>query len=142
MEKEYVKNFDEWNKYVKHLELQDSQEYFSDHEVWWCAIGVNVGSEIDGKNDKFERPVLVIVRMNQDKLFIAPITSNIKNYSDRVTISLLGKKSQIILSQTQMISSKRLLRRISLVSNRHYQEAVIVLLKILLSGSPKGETPQ
>ena len=28
-------------------------------EIWWAAVGENVGVEIDGKNEKYSRPVLV-----------------------------------------------------------------------------------
>ncbi len=30
----------------------------------WCSIGINVGDEEDGKNELYERPVLVIKKFN------------------------------------------------------------------------------
>ena len=31
----------------------------TDGEVWWVAVGENVGVEINGKSEYFSRPVLV-----------------------------------------------------------------------------------
>jgi mRNA interferase MazF len=54
------KDFDRWNKKKKALNETDFTDYVHEREVWWCALGVNVGLEADGKHDNFERPVLVL----------------------------------------------------------------------------------
>jgi len=61
MTKHYIKRFDEWIKQKKKLDSHDSTDslYVKEREVWWISIGVNVGAEIDGKNELFERPVLI-----------------------------------------------------------------------------------
>ena len=54
---EYVKQFDSWNEKKKRTDGKSIAEdfFFHEREVWWCAVGVNVGTEVDGKNDDFER---------------------------------------------------------------------------------------
>lgn len=34
-------------------------------EIWWCAMGENVGVEINGKHDVFSRPVLVFKKLSR-----------------------------------------------------------------------------
>jgi hypothetical protein len=53
------KDFDRWNKKKKTLHQTDFTDFVHEREVWWCALGANVGVEADGKHDNFERPVLV-----------------------------------------------------------------------------------
>lgn len=141
MEKEYIKNFDKWNEYVKKLNERESPIRFSIREIWWCALGVNIGSEQDGKNDDFERPVLIIRRINNEMIWVVPITSNIKIHSERITIELLGDKSQLLLQQTKMVSSKRLLRKISVLKLTSYLLVIISLIRSLSLPLSQSETP-
>ena len=61
-----MKDFDNWNKEKKILESTANETLvFHEREIWWCSIGLNVGDEQDGKNDYFERPVLVIRKFNK-----------------------------------------------------------------------------
>lgn len=64
----FIKNFDSWNEYQKQLETKQSPLFdtktkkflFHQREIWYASVGVNIGTEICGKNEHFERPVLVI----------------------------------------------------------------------------------
>lgn len=107
---EYLKDFDSWNIVKKELGGSDSCPPFSVREVWWASLGVNIGREEDGKNEKFERPVIVLKKYNEDKLLIAPTTS--KKKSDRYIHPHIhdGVYYGIILSQLRTISARRLLR--------------------------------
>ena len=46
--------------------------------MWWCALGINVGVETDGKHGNFERPVLVLMKFNKDAVLVVPLSSNAK----------------------------------------------------------------
>ena len=55
-----MKDFDSWNKEKKGLEnVGHDILSFHEREIWWCSIGINLGDEQDGKNELFERPVLI-----------------------------------------------------------------------------------
>ena len=41
------KNFDTWNIKKKHVNRGESRLY-TEREIWWCSLGVNIGSEQDG----------------------------------------------------------------------------------------------
>ena len=70
------KDFDTWNKEKKYLQTVDSDRFlFEERDIWWCSIGVNLGSEEDGKNKFFERPVLIAKKFNSRMAWVVPITS-------------------------------------------------------------------
>src|SRR5579864_8524776 len=58
---EMPKNFDAWNEQKKVADGREiaSDFFFHERELWWCALGANMGVEADGKHDLFERPVLI-----------------------------------------------------------------------------------
>jgi mRNA interferase MazF len=80
MDEIYIKDFDKWNAYQKTLDKQEFEGFCREREVWWCALGVNIGSEQDGKNNGFERPTLILKKISDELLLVAPFTSKlIKN---------------------------------------------------------------
>lgn len=81
----YIKNFDKWNIRKKRIEKKTQIPFFYTREIWRCSLGVNIGSEHDGKNDLYERPVLILKKFNKNTLLILPLTTKIahKNYSSK-----------------------------------------------------------
>lgn len=53
---------------------------FKEREIWWRSIGTNIGTEEDGKNAHFERPVLVLRKFNRDIFLGLPLTSTRKDH--------------------------------------------------------------
>lgn len=53
------KDYAAWHAKKIALNNSVSQAYFYEREVWWVAIGQNVGDEEDGKGYNFARPVLI-----------------------------------------------------------------------------------
>ena len=53
------KDFDTWNENKKKIHAKMSAVFYHEREVWWCALGVNVGYEQDGSGPEYYRPVLV-----------------------------------------------------------------------------------
>jgi mRNA-degrading endonuclease toxin of MazEF toxin-antitoxin module len=129
-------HFDAWNAEKKELHIRQEISLFHEREVWWCALGSNIGSEQDGKNDLFERPVVVFKKYNKDQLLILPITSSEKESRYRIPIKSIGTysgvRSSVIISQMRTISSKRLLRKIGMVSIKEYLMIFFELLKSLV----------
>ena len=71
------KDFDKWNEQKKKVNAYELRADFFYHqrEVWWCAIGLNVDVETDGKQVNFERPVLVVQKFNKEMFWGIPLTS-------------------------------------------------------------------
>ena len=72
------KDFDGWNKTKKSLNSKPKSTNAYARELWWCALGTNIGAEADGKNNNFERPVLIIKIYNKETLLVLPVTSKEK----------------------------------------------------------------
>ncbi|MES3031217.1 MAG: type II toxin-antitoxin system PemK/MazF family toxin [Patescibacteria group bacterium] len=140
MKEEYIKDFDAWNDRAKLLNSKEFNDFFYAREIWWCALGTNIGSEQDGKNESFERPVLILRKINPSLLLIAPLTSKITKWDYRINIKLSGEESQILVEQIRTISSKRLLRKITVLKVTLFLKVIMSLLHFILTFA-EDETP-
>ena len=103
------KDFINWIQYKILLQNSPKNIVFQERQIWWCSIGVNVGVETDGKNQKFNRPVLILKKFNHSQFWAIPLTSQVKVENDLYyKINLKGKVSYLCLSQMRVMDSKRL----------------------------------
>jgi mRNA interferase MazF len=120
-----LKDFINWIQYKILLQDNKQAKVFKEREVWWCCLGVNVGREIDGKNQKFNRPVLIIKKFNHYQFWGIPLTSQIKQENDLYfKIQVKGKINYVCLSQMRVLDSKRLNNAISEVENSIFQQII------------------
>ncbi|MCX6716935.1 MAG: type II toxin-antitoxin system PemK/MazF family toxin [Candidatus Taylorbacteria bacterium] len=105
-----LKPFSKWTDIKRGLEKKEKNVLFHEREIWWCSLGLNIGFEQDGKNDQFERPVLILKKYSKDFLIVAPLTSKEKSGEYYFSFIVRDKKHTVILSQQRAISSKRLNR--------------------------------
>ena len=90
------KDFDRWNEQKKSINSSEDGKFFHEREVWWCSLGVNIGYEQDGKNELFERPVLVIKKFNRHVLWVLPLTSSNKRNEYHFPLTTGEKRSVVI----------------------------------------------
>ncbi len=116
------KDFDTWNKNKKELEKAPITKYVHPREIWWCSLGLNVGAEIDGKNENFERPVIIMKVYNKETAVILPLTT--KEKTDRFHYKVQTEERVIWakLSQMRVISNKRLLRKVDVLDEKIFNE--------------------
>jgi mRNA interferase MazF len=74
-----MKDFNDWNKKKIKIDANQDFNHPKEKEIWWCSIGMNVGSEVFGKGHDYTRPVLVINAEGSESFIGIPLTSNIKN---------------------------------------------------------------
>ena len=110
-----IKWFGNWTKLKIRIHTAERILYFRQKEIWWTALGANVGFEQNGKNETFERPVLVLRKFSKDMFLGVPLTSKIKPGTYYFDLTPAGIKSSVILSQVRLMSSKRLLRRMGFI---------------------------
>jgi mRNA interferase MazF len=110
------KDFDSWNTKKKNLQIRDELITFHEAEIWWCGLGLNVGFEEDSKNEEFERPVLVLKKFSKDLFIGIPLSTKIKEGIFYINFEEGDFKYSVLLSQTKVLSSKRLLRKLSKIS--------------------------
>jgi mRNA interferase MazF len=111
------KDFDAWNGVKKELDTKVVQRdlYFNEREVWWCAVGLNIDVEVDGKNHNFERPVLILKKFNGHMFWGATLVGGHRNALFYHPVGLKIETS-VALSQLKVMSTKRLLRKIEMIS--------------------------
>lgn len=130
------KNFDNWNNLKKIFEKEDRELFAHPREVWWCSLGINLGAEIDGKNDSFERPVLVLHVYSRETMFVLPLTSKAKDdkFHYKVFVKIKDIKTGeyqerpvwVKLTQARVISNKRLLRKVDVISINDFNKITLV----------------
>jgi len=120
------KYFDAWNKLKKQLHAQGGKAFAYPREIWWCSLGVNIGVEIDGKNESFERPVIILKVYNTEAMLVLPITTKEKNDKFHHKITTNNKTVWVKLTQARVISSKRLLRKVDILGEEEFNK----LLKV------------
>lgn len=125
------KDFDTWNNLKKNLQKLVDIPYFHDREVWWCSVGSNLGSEVDGKNSNFERPVVIIKKFNKRMFWGVPLTSKEHQSAYHEKISFGIHASSAILSQLTALSSKRLIRKIGRISRKQHRNIVEKIISLL-----------
>ena len=115
------KDFDNWNKEKKNLEdVGHTELFFHEREIWWASIGINLGDEQDGKNDLYERPVLVLRKFNRKLAWILPMSTQDKKGTYYYPLKHGEKIFTIILSQLKLVSVKRFRRLIRKISPNQY----------------------
>jgi mRNA interferase MazF len=115
--------FVSWTKLKIRIHIQDIAKFPKEREIWWASLGQNVGVEINGKNEKFERPVLVVKTYNLDSMLVLPISSKIKE--DDYCFKFLnnnGEENIINISQLKSVSVKRFIRKIYKMDNEKFAE--------------------
>ena len=114
------KDFDKWNTEKKRVHFEARKVYAYPREIWWCALGVNIGAETDGKNDNFERPVLVLHVYNTETLLVLPITSKKKDDKFHYSVNVRVGTVRIKLTQVRVISNHRLLRKLDVLPENEF----------------------
>jgi len=115
----------EWHKLKIKIQLAEDKErlYFSDKDIWWASLGVNVGHEEDGKNKKFERPVLILKKFNRYLALIIPLSSRLKENKFYYYKFFSGSQFRsAMICQIRLISSKRLIRKMGRLDSLNFQE--------------------
>ena len=93
-------------------------------QIWYCSMGENIGFEEDGKGVKFVRPVLILKTYGTHMCHIVPLSTTQKRsgpfyypFNGRT-----GKISVALLSQSRVVDSARLYRKIGIASKDDFEK--------------------
>ena len=112
----YIKDFDGWHPVKKQLDEKGRFPTYRRREIWWCSTGVNIGVEQDGKNNLYERPVLIVRKFNRRHFMGIPLTTQLKDFPHFHSVIFKGVEDdkpyerKAILSQMRSYDSLRLSR--------------------------------
>lgn len=128
-----MKDFDSWNNLKKNINNRNMSPKFNNGDIWWINLGVNIGYEVDGKNELFERPVLVLRKHNQETFLGVTLTGKEKKNKWHIKIVQGEKEFMINTSQIRTISSKRLIRRMVRLNDDNLLKVMSLIIKNQLS---------
>ena len=107
------KDFDIWNREKKKLNARKERIFYHEREIWWCALGTNIGFEQDGTGKNFDRPIVIIKGFSQDVFFAVALTGKKRNGRFYFYIGKVEEEdASAILSQVRLIDTKRLIRKV------------------------------
>jgi len=128
------KNFDSWNEAKKIVNLGKSV-FCEKGEIWMASLGLNIGREQDGKNQNFDRPVLVLRSFGETSL-VLPMTSKPK--TGNLFLKLKKRENWVILCQAKTVDNRRLRRRVQIIDHAELKEIQAKFFELIKTTPPKG----
>ena len=114
---DYFKDFETWNTVKQRINKDEHSISIRAGEIRWVAIGVNIGSEIDGKGVSFTRPALIINVSGSSFALIVPMSTKVKDKAGYHQITWKNRQVALCIHQTRVVSQKRIFSRLGKLSN-------------------------
>lgn len=125
------KDFDRWNKKKRQLNGSEGTALFHEREVWWCALGTNIGYEQDGSSELFTRPVVILSKFNLDACLVVPLTAKPKKGKYYFSVgNVSGREAVAVLSQIRFVDRKRLADKIATMEQDTFDALTKVVVKV------------
>ncbi len=117
------KDFNIWNIQKKIIHSTSKNKLYHMRQIWWCSLGLNIGSEQDGTGAVFDRPVLILKELSRETCLVLPLTSSPKRHVTRVSVGVVeGKSASALLSQIRVVDNKRFVRKIGFLDQHVFEE--------------------
>lgn len=129
---EYHKDFAGWHDKKCDLDKKEHVPQFSNRDIWWCSVGVNIGHETDGKNERYNRPILVIRKFNKRLFWGVPLTTQIKDNPHYHQFTMNGREQCAMLTQMRLWDTKRLTHKMGRMAEKEFREVKADLIKYLI----------
>jgi mRNA interferase MazF len=122
------KDFEKWSSEKEHIHVHGQAPFYHEREVWWCALGTNIGFEQDGTGKNYDRPVVILRGFNKNVFFGVALTGRKREGSFYLHLGeIQDRDASAVLSQVRLCDSRRLVRKIATLDEitfRKLQEAV------------------
>ena len=116
------KDFKPWFDEKTELHNKKQRPFYREGEVWFAALGANVGFEQDGRDKDYLRPVTIIRKFNNEIFWAIPLTRNEKVGKFYFSFPLAEGTSTAILSQIRLVDAKRLFYRLGVMRTEELEE--------------------
>ncbi len=112
------------------LNTADGTAVFHGREVWWCALGANIGYEQDGTSELFTRPVAILTKFNLDACLVVPLTARPKTGKYYVPVGEVnGRNATAVLSQIRFVDRKRLAVKIATLDQDTFEDLTTAIVR-------------
>ena len=102
----------------------------SEREIWWASVGENIGSEIDGKNSLFSRPVIIFKKLAHGFYFVIPTTTKPREGSWYVSFRQQDKEMIACLHQARAIDHRCLSSKIGTLDDTDFARVRVGFKKL------------
>ena len=133
MSEEYEKDFDGWNKIKQRIDNTDQDCTFFEKEIWWSRLGINIGSEQNGKGADYIRPVYILSKINSKTFIGIPLTSILKEDKTHISFYFNYNFSTALISQIKLYDKKRLVRCIGKTTDYIHLKIKKATIALILS---------
>src|SRR3989344_1677889 len=127
----HIKRFLEWIGLKERLHSTDHKPPFvSERDMWWVSLGENVGSEMNGKSDRFSRPVLIVKKLAHGFYLVAPTTKQPHKGSWYAHVHLGKQDEYVCLNQIRTIDHRRLFSKLGQIDTDNFEKVRIAFKKL------------
>lgn len=113
-----------WNQLKYILHVQNSLPKVKENEVWWCSLGENVGTEINGKGELFSRPILIYRKLGLFQFLGISLSTQKHNGTWFVNFRFKNKEQYASLNQIRVINISRLQERMGMIDKSDMRKVV------------------
>ena len=127
-----VKNYKKWMGVKSKINNGGKIRRVNEGDVVWVAVGENVGVEIDGKSEKYSRPVIVLKKHSTQCFTGIPLTSQLHKGTWYTNFEFQGKEQTAVLVQTKLMDTRRVYSRMGELSRADYRKVFKSYIEFLL----------
>ena len=118
----HTKDFQAWMVLKEEVDNERQRPAARQGEIRWCALGHNIGSEIDGKGTLFARPALILRQLSPNTCFILPLTHSKKTGNFVHEFEFQGEQIKARLDQARVVDLKRIKGKVGELSERKLRD--------------------
>jgi mRNA interferase MazF len=116
-----MKDFPLWINLKENLHHKNHRPPFvSEGDIWWCSLGENVGSEINGKSEQFSRPAIILKKLAHGFYFVIPTSTKDKTGSWYVPFRHQQKETIACLQQARSLDYRRLWSKLGTLDDKDF----------------------
>lgn len=138
-EEQIVEEYNKWNEVKKNLALHGRQPNLSQGEIWWAGVGLNLGKEMNGKNIRFARPVLIYKKLSRHNFMAIPLTSKPHEGSWFVQFRQGEVLETALVGQARVMSVRRLYSRMGEIDESDLRRIGEAFLKLYSLGKTEEQ---
>ena len=109
------KHFEEWIVVKSDLHEKSVVRNIKEGDIYWCAVGENVGVEINGKSETFARPVVILKKLSRYGFMGIPLTSQPHDGSWYIPFIFKQQREYAVLAQARVFSVSRLYKKMGML---------------------------
>jgi mRNA interferase MazF len=118
-----IKRFLEWIGVKERLDgTSHHPPFVSVRDLWWASLGTNIGSEMDGKSDRFSRPVLILKKLAHGFYLVAPTTTKSRTGNWYVCVRFNEQDEYVCLNQIRTIDYRRVYSKLGQIDTDDFKK--------------------